>query len=265
MDQLMWVVTFIALSLAVGMSVLAVRLLRGDRRRSAARVAALEAAAFEIEDEAADDVPPFEAEFEPLLEPALNDFRGELRGEFCESDVAMFAATEEPKAPPRRWLALAAVALVMAGLAGTGYVLFKPTPLGASAAAAPTAPATTAVSPVSHAGPPIELLSLKHTTDGATFTVAGLVQNPIDGATFTRVVAVVYLFDKDGAYFATGRADLEFTGLRPGEESPFTIRIPETANVSRYRVGFRREDGSVIAHVDKRGQATAALMTEGKH
>jgi hypothetical protein len=74
----------------------------------------------------------------------------------------------------------------------------------------------------------------------------------------------VYLFDNTGAYFATGRADLEFRGLRPGEESPFTVKIPETTGVGRYRVGFRREDGSVIAHVDKRGQATAALMTEGR-
>jgi hypothetical protein len=251
MDQLMWVVTFVALSLAVGMSVLAVRLLRGDRRRSAARVAALETAAVEIEEEPAPEVPAFEAVFEPEFEPAFNEFR--------EPDTAMFAATDEPKAPSRRWLALAAVAVVMAGLIGTAYVLFKPAPLGAAPAAAPSAPAST-----ERPGPPIELLSLKHTLDGATFSVTGLVQNPIDGAALTHVVAVVYLFDKDGAYFATGRADLEFKGLRPGEESPFTVKIPDTANVGRYRVGFRREDGSVIAHVDKRGQATAALMTEGR-
>ena len=36
------------------------------------------------------------------------------------------------------------------------------------------------------------------------------------------------------------------------------------SQVGRYRVGCRREDGSVVAHVDKRGQAMAALMTEGK-
>lgn len=252
MDQLMWVVTFVASSLAVGMSVLAVRLLRGDRRRSAARVAALAAAAFEIGDATEDESPAFEPEFEPDFQPVLDDFR--------EPDTAMFAATEEPKAPSRRWLAFAAVAVVMAGLVGTAYVLFKPAPLGAAPAAVTRVPAST-----ERPGPPIELLSLKHTLDGATFSVAGLVQNPIDGAALPHVVAVVYLFDQDGAYFATGRADLEFTGLRPGEESPFTIKIPGTANVGRYRVGFRRDDGSVITHVDKRGQATAALMTEGKH
>lgn len=247
MDQLMWVVTFVALSLAVGMSVIAVRLLSGDRRRSAARVAALEHAAFEIDDE-----PDAEA---PEFEPVFDDFR--------EPDAAMFAATDEPKAPSRRWLALAAVAIVMAVLVGTVYVLFKPAPLGASAAApaATSAPATPTAP--AHAGPPIELLSLKHTIDGATFTLAGLVQNPIDGVPLDHVVAVVYLFDDAGAYFATGRADLEFRGLRPGEESPFIVKIPETSHVGRYRVGFRRDDGSVVAHVDKRGQS-AGLMTEGK-
>jgi hypothetical protein len=171
----------------------------------------------------------------------------------------MFAATEEPKAPSRRWLALGAVAVVMSGLVGTAYGVFKPAQLGASA----SAPEHAASTPDAHARP-IELLSLKHTIEGSTFTLAGLVQNPIDGAPLTHVIAVVYLFDNDGAYFATGRADLEFRGLRPGEESPFIVKISDTTHVGRYRVGFRRDDGSVIAHVDKRGQATAGLMTEGK-
>ena len=258
MDQLMWVVMFVALSLAVGMSVIAARLLRGDRRRSEARVAALERAAYEIDEELADDAPDDAVDFEPVFD----DFR--------TPDTAMFAATDEPNAPPRRWLALAAVAVVMAGLVGTGYVLFKPTALGASPAAAPAASAAVPTPPpaataAGHQGHPIELLSLRHTIDSATFTLAGLVQNPIDGAPLDHVIAVVYLFDNDGAYFGTGRADLEFRGLRAGEESPYLVKIAGTTRVGRYRVGFRREDGSVIAHVDKRGQAGAALMTEGKN
>jgi len=187
----------------------------------------------------------------------------------------MFRATEEPKAPTRRWLALASVAVVMAVLLGTIYTVFKPAAVGAAAgsapdAAAPSSPAAVTPGP---AGPstvsqalqsrPIELLSLKHTVDGSTFSLVGLVVNPIDATPLTHVVAVVYLFDKDGAYFANGKAELEFSALRPGEESPFTIRIPNVAHVGKYRVGFRREDGSVIAHVDKRGQRAAGSMTEG--
>jgi hypothetical protein len=278
MDQLMWMVIFIALSLAVGMSVVAVRLLGGDRRRRVARVAALEAAAFEG---AASEVEGVETDADDLADfdaPAIDDFRDADRARFAAADGAMFAVTDgpmfaasdEPKAPSRRWLALAAVGVVMAGLMGTAYALFKPASLGASPASLGAPPAASAtppsVNPVAGAPvPPIELLSLKHTVAGSTFTVTGLVQDPIDGAPLDHVIAVVYLFDNDGAYVATGRADLEFRGLRPGEEAPFVVKIPDTARVGRYRVGFRREDGSVIAHVDKRGQASAGMMTEGKN
>ena len=61
--------------------------------------------------------------------------------------------------------------------------------------------------------------------DGA-FTVTGLVQNPIDGRLARHMVAVVYLFDRDGNYFASGKATLDFTALQPGEESPFVVHIP---------------------------------------
>ena len=255
MDQLMWIVTFAALTLAVGMSMIAARLLRGDRRRSAARVAALERAAFEDDSVFESEAPVTADAADVYDEPAFDDYR--------EPSAALFAAPDEPQAPSRRWLALAAVALLIAGVIGTAYALFRPALLDASAAAL----ASTATAPRNDAArqtPPIELLSLKHTVDDSTFAVAGLVQNPMTGAPLTRVIAVVYLFDKDGAYFATGRADLEFTGLRPGEESPFTITIAHAGDIGRYRVGFRRDDGSVIAHVDKRGQ-TASLMTEGKN
>ena len=123
MDQLMWVVTFVALSLAVGMSVVAVRLLGGDRRRRAARVAALASAAFDLDDEAQTDEPLPRApdvpaalrmrtlplthhhEVDEQVEfdlaglraqaPAFDEYR-------AEGNAAMFAATEEPKAPSRR-------------------------------------------------------------------------------------------------------------------------------------------------------------------
>jgi hypothetical protein len=262
MDALMLVVTGVALALAVGMSIVAARLLRGERNRSAARVAALESAAFD------------EIEYR---EPERPDDDIRYRDAEPEIDLvsagAMFSATDEPKAPSRRWLALAAVAVVMAALVGTMYMVFKPATVGAasslgaeSAASSLTSPspAASGATSVSQAlqSRPIELLSLKHTVEGSTFSLVGLVVNPIDATPLTHVVAVVYLFDKDGAYFASGKAELEFSGLRPGEESPFKIRIPNVGQIGKYRVGFRREDGSVIAHVDKRGQR-AGSMTEG--
>jgi hypothetical protein len=266
MDALMLGVTGVALALAVGMSIIAVRLLRGERHRSAARVSALESAAF-------DDLEYREPEVEDEPE---DDLRAPdpWRGHQMEIDLpvgAMFTATNEPKAPGRRWLALAAVAIVMAGLVGTIYVVFKPATVDASsteesssASASAPAAAPSSSGTVSQAVQlrPIELLSLKHTIEGDTFSLVGLVVNPIDARPLAHVVAVVYLFDKAGAYFASGKAELEFSGLRPGEESPFAIKISNVAHVGKYRVGFRREDGSVIAHVDKRGQR-AGSMTEG--
>ena len=71
-------------------------------------------------------------------------------------------------------------------------------------------------------------------------------------------MATALLFGADGAFLASGGAPLDFTVLRPGDESPFVIDVPVTAPVARYRVGFRSEDGRVIGHVDRRTAATMA-------
>ena len=161
-----------------------------------------------------------------------------------------FGATAEHGAPPRRWAALAAVAVIMAAAAGTVYVVYSPSAAGMIASG--RAAVSPEAAPGSH---PIELLSLRHSTDpDGAFTVTGLVQNPIDGRLARHIVAVVYLFDREGNYFASGKATLDFTALQPGEESPFVVRIPGAGPVSRYRVGFRSEEGGVVAHIDRRGQ-----------
>ena len=69
------------------------------------------------------------------------------------------------------------------------------------------------------------------------------------------------LFDSDGTFLASGRAPLDFTVLRPGDESGFVITVPVKAPVARYRVGFRNEDGHVIGHIDRRTAATLATGT----
>lgn len=101
---------------------------------------------------------------------------------------------------------------------------------------------------------PLELLSLSHRVDAEDFVVAGLVQNPVDGRTAPTVMAVVYAFNAKGEYFASGKAALEFAALAPGAESPFEVRLPKITGVTRFRIGFRAQDGSVVAHVDRRGQ-----------
>jgi hypothetical protein len=102
------------------------------------------------------------------------------------------------------------------------------------------------------------LLSLRHAAaNDGSFTVTGLVQNPLDGEAQNGVVVVVYLFDDNGRYFAGGRATLENSVALPGGESSFSVRVPDAGAVTRYRVGFRRDDGTVVQHVDRRGQSPA--------
>ena len=106
---------------------------------------------------------------------------------------------------------------------------------------------------------PLELLSLRHATDpDGTFIVTGLVQNPSGGQTVRNVMAVVYLFDRDGNYFAGAKAALDFTTFSPATNRPSSCASTNAARISRYRVGFRSEEGGVIAHVDRRGQVPAS-------
>jgi hypothetical protein len=302
MDLLLVVAALVSLALAAVMSIVSWRLLRDGRDRSAARVAALEAMAFaEDADADADDddvvVVPEEPRRAPALpaaqaaahtsRPALidDDFGGleddtwdlalrpdidlppvarrrvERDGRAVAVPDAMFHSAVEPGAPRRRWVALAVVVLVVAGGAATVYGLRSTNALSHfSLPASVTGGRAAQVEP-------LELLSLRHAADASgTFSVTGLVQNPSDGRGLTDVVAVVYLFDRQGQYFASGRAPLS-QSLQPGEEAPFVITIPDAVGVGRYRVGFRHDDGGVVAHVDRRGHepvgTTGGSIDEG--
>lgn len=159
----------------------------------------------------------------------------------------MFGATPAPGVAGRRWLALAAVALLVAAGVATFSALNSPEVVAAVAASRPSS--------ASDSDRPLELLSLRHAVDAdGAFTVTGLVQNPLNGKELQKVEAVVYLFDETGQYFASGRSNLDVAAVEPGDESPFVVHIANVTGVSRYRVGFRQGDGKVVAHVDHRGQ-----------
>jgi hypothetical protein len=101
-------------------------------------------------------------------------------------------------------------------------------------------------------------VSLRYTQQGDSLLITGLVQNPKTGRPLTRLVATAVVFGPDGTFLAGGRAPLDYTTLGAGDESPFVISVPVKGTVSRYRVGFRAEDGSVVAHVDRRISETAS-------
>lgn len=118
-------------------------------------------------------------------------------------------------------------------------------------AAASTTPARNEAI-ATNAAAPLELMSMRHQRQGTTLTVAGLVRNPSQGVAMNGITAVVFAFDRTGAFLASGRAALESSALRPGDESPFVVNIPNVSDVARYRVTFRSGSG-VVRHIDRRG------------
>ena len=98
---------------------------------------------------------------------------------------------------------------------------------------------------------PLELMSMRYQRQGTTLMVSGLVRNPAAGAAVKGVTAVVFAFDRSGAFVASGRAPLDFSALAPGDESPFVVNVPNVSDVARYRVTFR-SGNSVVRHIDRR-------------
>lgn len=244
MESLLVVVMVIALVLAVAMSLFAWRVLRRDRSHTDARIAHLRAMA--TDEEPSDDWQREEPE--------------DLQPEITYDAPGLFGAASHaaPPAPARTsWGALiAVVAIFMAVGAGSVYALYGSAPT----LAWPTATARPAETP-------LELIALTHRRDvSGEFVVTGLVQNPATGRATPALSAVVYLFGPDGEYFTSGTAAIEVPVLAPGDQSPFTVRLAGIDKVSRYRLGFRRQDGGTFAHVDRRGEplagTTAASVEE---
>lgn len=237
MDGLLIIVTVLSLAVGLGLGVAAARVLRDERRRSDARTALLSALA---DHPVASAHTSRVAEPELVLRPAVGDVSG----------VADLFREPERTSP---WGPRVAVAgIVTAALAAIVIIAgaWPPseTPALTTAGAGPTQPV-----------PALELVSLRHVQEAGTLTITGLVHNPQGGQTLSGVTATGFLFDAHGGFLASGRAALDFTVLAAGDESPFVITVPVTGSVARYRVGFRGQDGRVIAHVDRRtGAALAA-------
>lgn len=224
MDTILITITALSLGVTLLLSVLVLRLLRDERRRSDARVRLLtELAGF-------DTVPS-------VSTAAFADL--ELRSAETASVQmgSLFDDHREPSAWPRRLAAAGAFALIIALVAlGSRFV----------GAGRIDRPVDTAV-----AGSPLELLSLTHQQQDDALTITGVVQNPRRASVRANVEATALVFGADGTLLASGRAPLDFATLPPGDESPFVIRV-NTAAAARYRVSFRAGDGRPLPHVDRR-------------
>jgi hypothetical protein len=241
MDSLLIVITVVSSLVALAMSVVGWRVKQGEKRRAAARVAALAAAAAEP----ARLGEPVSARVEPIVvthrppsprQEDTNVVEPTLRHEFLGGSAAVPTGTSHQRG------LVAAAAIFAIGL--TTFVAVRMS--GSPAVAAPASPAA-----------PLELLSLRHEREGGRLSVAGLVRNPAAGVSVERLTAVVLLFDQPGTFVTSSTAPVDFLRLGPGDESPFVVKLDAPPNVARYRVSFRTDNGT-LAHVDRRGEPPLA-------
>jgi hypothetical protein len=264
MDTVLLSSTLIALGLAGAMGVLVAKMLRDERKRSDARVATLIELAAESGATRPIVVPPgagARVAARPRPAPAAGARVGQdLRLDEFEIRPASTVASADIFAEPERsspWGRRLAVIGVIVALGGT--VLFVSTVR--SPGSGVNTPADAEQRAVGAPAAPIELVSMRHTQDGDTLTITGLVQNPKAGAALTRIAVTAVVFGADGTFLASGRAPLDYTSLAAGDESPFVVTVPVRSAVARYRVGFRSEDGGVVAHIDRRaGDVSRAGM-----
>lgn len=233
MTVLLIVITFGALAVAGALLFSLLRLSRHERDRSEARAEALR--------ELIDDVPPSPprgfgaADTKPAIESAVPQ-RAPMFGH----------QPAEVEGPRSRLLMVPAIGVAVVGLALTGiYVWNRP--------ASATAATVMAV--------PLELVSLRHETQGETLIVSGLVRNPSSGGSVKGLTAVAFSFDRQGTFLASGRAPIDYQQLGAGEESPFSVSVPQSSGVARFRVSFRTDAG-IVPHLDRRAPSASASSTQ---
>jgi hypothetical protein len=226
MDTTLVTVTLLSMGMAGALSIIVWRMLRDERQRGDARVAALATMAARTPSSGASvDL--------HMRQPA---------------PIAMGSMFEDrPADSPwgQRFAVMGALSLVLASV--IFFALSAATRTSTRVAAAEN-PAAAAVP----ARASLELISLRDTRQQGSLTITGLVRNVDAAASLPRVTVTAYTFDDKGLFLASGRALIDVTSLAPGDESPFVINVPVSDTVARYRIGFRGEDGRVIAHVDKR-------------
>ena len=166
-------------------------------------------------------------------------------------------------APPAQTRSRSGVAfafgILAVGCIAALFVVFSDAP---SIAGAPVAsPGAAAQTTAAVGTAPLELVALTSDRDANRLVVRGAVRNPSAGAGLTRLTAVVLLFDRNGASIANGRADVDRATLAPGMEAPFTVALPASSDVSRYRISFRTSEPTdrIVPHVDRRPRAIAQV------
>ena len=228
METTLIAVTMLSLFLAAAMGIVAWRVVRDERRRSDARLAALAAELRRGGTSANEGSEPAE----PPAGSAAADDPAAGRG--------LFSPPPEPAGSG--WAAAAALggaAAVVLVAAATAFLL-STSDDGDSDAAEDTRPQ-------------LDLIELRHAESGPFLDISGSVRNPARAAGVERLSVVAAAFDETGALIATLRTPVENPALPAGADSAFLVRLP-AAGVSRYRISFLLGDATV-PHVDRRPPA----------
>jgi hypothetical protein len=209
------IITVLSLTVAAVMSVVAWRLARDERRRSAARVAALS-----------------------------SDIHGEGHSPVNVSERFFTEEQSRTSGSPLRALA---IGVLVVG-SGVALVVLASGPSGDSAAPAPTATEAQAAAP-------LELVALEHERDGDRMIVRGVVRhsNRAGLAGLTAVVSVLNHEGEIASNGQAVVSDPAPTSPSAAAdvESAFVVTVSGARNVSRYRIGFK-SNGRIVEHVDRR-------------
>jgi len=228
MTAILLVVTLMSVLAALALGAYVLKLTREQRDRSEARATALA--------EALGGSPAIAAETFVPETPLASAVEAPRGGALFDHVV--------PASPSPTLLVIPLAGVLIVGLAlGAVYAWHRPAV--AATTAAPEAAA------------PLELMALRHARQGDALVISGLVRNPEGGRAISGLTAIAFAFDRDGRFLTSGRATLDFPRLSPGDESPFSIAIPDGAAVGRYRISFRNDSG-ILPHLDRRGDAPVA-------
>lgn len=253
-------VTVLSLLIAIAMGAVTWRVVHEERRRSAARLAALAeelrrngVRAPESPDADADAGPTFDSthpatgewDFDPppdQLSAQRVDKEDERLDAFAGGDSVagdLFGRPAGSPVTPRGRLAaiVASAAVVVAVMAAAFLLLPGPQSVGGRAGSG-------------DARPPVELLALEHETREDSLAITGSVRNPADADAVHRLSVVATAFDEAGQLVASRRAPVAQAALPPGGTSQFALQVP-AAGVSRYRISFLVDEDS-IPHIDRR-------------
>ena len=260
MEVVLLTVTLVSLATAIGTSVLAWRVVRSERLRSEARIAALAA------DLANDDRErPIRAErpqpqawtvpaavIPPPVSP-VPDLELPIADPAVTAPQGMFAVRTRGRSMPRVVAGVGVAAAIVVLVIGT-LVLSSDRSTSAHVQRPRPVPASASTSTATEV--PLELIALGHEREKDRLTVRGVVRGATTAAT-GPLTAVVLLFNREGSEIGSGRAEVAPAGPDPSGERPFVITVPSAGDVGRYRISFRSDD-HVVPHVDRRAQPGTA-------